>query len=129
MSRATQRQSLLSANLANVNTPGYKRRDIGFDIALEKALDVSQAIPSATGTLSVRTAATVGATEMSKFDKMREDRALKNGEPGSLRLDGNNVDLEKEVMAIAETELRYQALSDMAARYFSGLKNVIREGR
>ena len=32
-------------------------------------------------------------------------------------------------MSIAETELRYQALSDMAAGYFAGLKNVIREGR
>ena len=39
------------------------------------------------------------------------------------------MDMEKEVMALAETELRYQMLTDMTASYFRGLKNVIKEGR
>ena len=47
----------------------------------------------------------------------------------NVRTDGSSVDLEKEVTKIAETELRYQALTDMTAQYFSGLKNVIKEGR
>ena len=107
MSRASQRHSLLSGNLANVNTPGYKRRDLDFSIALEQEM----------GRPSI-------------LDKWQQERSVTKGEGGgSLRLDGNNVDMEKEVMAIAETELRYQALSDMAAQYFAGLKNVIREGR
>jgi flagellar basal body rod protein FlgB len=42
---------------------------------------------------------------------------------------GNNVNLESEVMHMAETELRYQTLTDITATYFSGLKNVIREGK
>src|SRR5688572_22682505 len=92
LSKATQRHSLLSANLANVNTPGYKRRDADFSIALDDAMK-----------------------KPSLLSKWREDKQLQKGQGGSLRLDGNNVDLEKEVMAIAETELRYQALSDMAA--------------
>ena len=45
------------------------------------------------------------------------------------RVDGNSVDLEKEVTAISETELRYDMLSEMTGRFFSGLKNVIREGK
>ena len=106
LSRATERHSLLSANLANVNTPGYKRRDIDFSITLSEAMQ-----------------------RPSKLQQWQEQKQVKHGQGGSLRLDGNNVDLEKEVMAIAETELRYQALSDMAAGYFAGLKNVIREGR
>ncbi|HWA82537.1 MAG TPA: hypothetical protein VG820_03825, partial [Fimbriimonadaceae bacterium] len=48
---------------------------------------------------------------------------------GAIRLDGNGVDLEKEVMSIAETEMRFQALTDMTSNYFSNLKNVIREGK
>jgi flagellar basal-body rod protein FlgB len=106
MGRATERHALLSANLANVNTPGYKRRDLDFNITLSDAMK-----------------------RTSRFEQWREERQLARGQSGSLRTDGNNVDLEKEVMSIAETELRYQALSDMAAQYFSGLKNVIREGR
>lgn len=106
MGRASKRQALLAANLANVNTPGYKRRDLDFNITLEGAMK-----------------------RVSKLEQWREERQIGRGQAGSLRLDGNNVDLEKEVMSIAETELRYQALSDLTARYFSGLKSVIREGK
>lgn len=100
LGRATQRQSLLTNNLANVNTPGYKPQDMDFNIALQEEMDRSSLTP--------------GGGQSSG---------------PALRLDGNGVDLEKTVMSIAETELRYQALTGMTADYFSGLKNVIREGK
>ena len=46
-----------------------------------------------------------------------------------VRVDGNNVDLEKEVMSVTETEMHYQAVSDLVVGYFQGLKNVIKEGK
>lgn len=95
LDRATLRHELLSKNLANVNTAGYKRKDIDFTMALDEAME--EAEPK---------------TDM-----------------GSIRSDGSSVDLEKEVVAMAETELRYQLLTEMTSRYFSGLQNVIREGR
>ncbi|MCX7800445.1 MAG: flagellar basal body rod protein FlgB [Fimbriimonadales bacterium] len=104
MDRATRRQALLTENLANVNTPGYKRKDLDFNLVLEERLAGSAA----------------GASPLD--DETRQDR-------GDVRVDGSSVDLEREVMALAETELRYQALTDLTARYFSGLKNVIRGGR
>ncbi|HRJ27474.1 MAG TPA: flagellar basal body rod protein FlgB [Fimbriimonadaceae bacterium] len=108
MGRASERQSLLTENLANVNTPGYKRRDISLDITIER--------------------------EGEPFEIFLDRQSLRSGRTdmlssGSLRSDGNNVDLERESMAIAETEIRYQMLGEFANRYFSGLKNVIREGR
>lgn len=99
LGKASSRQGKLVANLANVNTPGFKRQDEDFHISLE-------------------TAARRGTGENRP-----------SGRNTSLRSDGNNVDLEFEIASIAETELRYQALTDMAAAYFSGLKSVIREGR
>lgn len=93
MNRAGQRMALLNANLANVDTPGYQRKDIDFAIDLDGA------------------------------------RESKPTTGGSLRPDGNGVDLEKEVVAIAETQLRYQVLSEFTSRYFSGLRTVIKEGR
>ena len=104
MDRVSLRQSVLASNLANINTPGYKRRDVDFAIELEKA--GSPLSPSASrGLGAVRTSF------------------------GEIRVDGNSVDLEAEVFAMAETELRYQALTQMARGYFRGLRNVIREGR
>lgn len=99
LDRASQRQALLTNNLANVNTPGYKRRDLDFNITLQNELDRPGIQPLG-----------------------REGGA-------AIRLDGNGVDLEKEVMSLAETELRFQALTDMTSNYFANLKNVIREGK
>ena len=96
LDRASLRHELLSKNLANVNTPGYKRQDIDFAITLDEEMN-KQAEPTTY--------------------------------TGSVRSDGSSVDLESEVVAMAETELRYQLLTEMTSRYFSGLQNVIREGR
>ncbi|MCE2766622.1 MAG: flagellar basal body rod protein FlgB [Armatimonadota bacterium] len=105
LNKTSERQSLLMKNLANVNTPGYKREDMDFSIMLDEKMD--------------------------EFDTMVAERSLKSkrSSESSLRPDKNNVDLEMEVMSIAETEARFNALTELTGRYFSGLKNVIREGR
>lgn len=107
MDRATQRQAMLMENLANVNTPNYKRQDMDFNIALQDEIDRQNGVD-------------------------RSQLARSGGSVGnasSLRSDGNNVDLEFEVLSITETEQRYDLLTDMTGKYFQGLKNAIREGR
>lgn len=104
MDKTTERHKLLTTNLANVNTPGYTRKDVDFGIALEGAMEGGSG-------------------------RFAQVRLSGSQQATSRRQDGNSVDLEKEVMAIAETELRYQMLSDMTAGYFRSLKNVIKEGR
>lgn len=99
LERTSLRQTILTKNLANVNTPNYKRQDVDFGIQLQQ--------------------------EMSGFgqqDGVRTDAA-------AIRIDGSSVDVEREVFSMSETGLRYQALTNMTAGYFSGLKNVIKEGR
>ncbi len=107
MSRASERQSLLMANLANINVPGYKRRDI--DLHIEPDDD--------------------GNSFESHFAQLRARQAQNSSDQTSIRPDGNNVDMEKEVVSIADTEMYYSAVSDLATNYFSNLKSVIREGR
>lgn len=96
---------MLVHNLANVNTPNYKRQDTDFRIQLEESMD--------------------------DFDEIIANRGAKShkSQGSSVRMDGNNVDLEFEVKCIAETEQRYNTLTELTSRYFSGLKSVIREGR
>ena len=106
LDKASQRQALLGNNLANVNVPGYKRKDMDFSIALE------------------------GAEQGTSFKNiLNKVNGGSQSDQDSVRIDGNSVDLEQEVMAISETEYHYQMLTEMTAGYFSGLKNVIREGR
>ena len=93
-------------NLANVNVPGYKRKDIDFHVMFQDAL----------GRPSVR------QNQIDRENQQKSDQT-------SIRYDGNNVDLEREVASIAETEQHYEALTQLTAGYFAGLKNVIKEGK
>lgn len=95
---ATKRHALLSGNLANVNTPGYQRKDIDFNLVLQEA-------------------------------QGHHIRTRRFKPSAQIRQDGSSIDLEREVYSLAETELRYQLLTDITNRYFTGLKSVIREGR
>lgn len=109
LQRTAQRHALLTENLANVNVPGYKRKDVDFGIELEKAEDSLN--PAGLNGLRNRMGSKARSSQ------------------GSVRVDGNSVDMEQEVANIGESELRYELLTDMTANYFSNLKNVIREGR
>jgi len=108
LSRTTQRQAMLTANLANVNVPGYKRQDVDFHVALQDQMN--------------------GGVSQAELDaKDRANQALSDAT--SIRTDGNNVDVEHEMTGMADTSLHYSALTAIAQSYFSGLKNVIHEGR
>ena len=98
---AAKRQGLLMDNLANANVPGYKRRDMDFNVALQD--------------------------EMGKGFGGPAGGVAENG--NSVRVDGSSVDPEQEAMGIAQTELRFSTISDLTAGYFAGLKSAIREGR
>ncbi len=100
------RQSVLNNNLANVNVPNYRRRDVDFNTVLEG----EEAGPEG------------------RLRDVQQKLGLR-GASGQIRVDGNSVDLEKEVTGIAQTELRYEMLSEMTSQFFGGLKNVIREGK
>jgi len=100
LDKASRRFGLVTNNLANVNVPNYKRKDLDFSVQLVTAENAMRSAPSGETT-----------------------------DLGEIRVDGSTVDLEQEVMAVSETELRYQLLTEMTNRYFSGLKNVIKEGR
>jgi len=106
LNRTVQRQGLLMNNLANANVPGYKRKDVDFNITLQDEMGRAGA----------------------KFDSKDIQDGVTETE-GSVRFDGSSVDPEQEAVGIAQTELRYQTLSDLTAGYFAGLKNVIREGK
>ena len=97
-----KRQGLLMDNLANANVPGYKRRDMDFNVTLQDEMG------KRFGTSGVE-----GSGE----------------DEGSVRVDGSSVDPETETLGVAQMELRFQTISDLTAGYFSGLKSAIREGK
>jgi flagellar basal-body rod protein FlgB len=100
LDRTSQRQGLLMNNMANANVPGYKRRDVDFNVALQDEMGG------------------VSATDGQAYDS-----------EGVVRIDDSSVDPEQEAMGVAQMELRFQTIADLTAGYFSGLKLAIREGK
>lgn len=107
---AGMRQQVLANNLANVNTPGYQRQDIiGFDQQLQGALDQAKA---------------GDATALNQISP-----TVSGDGSVAVRADGNSVDVDQEMATLAENNIRYNALVQLAAKKLDVLKYVISDGR
>lgn len=108
---AWMRNEVLSHNISNVDTPGYKRQDIDFESQLKKALR---------NTRFKSVDARVGAIRLSELNP-----AVYTDSAGfSFRLDGNNVDVDTEEAAIAANQIKYNGLAVGWNHEFSNLKMV-----
>ena len=110
------RETALSNNIANVDTPGYKRQDVRFQDILEDQLDntkyknLDQAVNSLDYTDSSSLKGEV-YTDYPSFD---------------YRLDTNNVDVDNENVEYASEQLRYQALTTAISGDFQCFNAVTR---
>ena len=102
------RETVITNNLANVNTPGYKRREVDFESLLEQELDKIKWI------LDVN---------LSHLDAGVHFDMQAYGY--NYRLDGNNVDVDTENVELASEQLRYQLLADSVTQEFSRLRTAI----
>lgn len=105
------RETAITNNLANIDTPGYKRLDVDFQSVLEKELGMSKytsldkKIRGLNGDLSGLTVSTY--TDSENF---------------SYRLDGNNVDVDTENVELASEQIRYEALTSSINSQFNCMK-------
>lgn len=100
----SHRQRLVASNIANVDTPGFKTVDLDFDRALTRALE---------GAGDGETTSPAG----------REVEGL------AVRNDGNNVSLEREMLALREIRGKYRVATTVVRKRLSQLNAAISEGR
>ncbi len=103
-------------NLANVNTPGYKRQDVEFEAYLAAELNGKGTI----GLRKTRLQHLSGKGSSAAPSIVTDNRT-------TMRLDGNNVDIEQEMVALTETAVRYQVLAEQLSRKIRELRTVISE--
>ena len=101
------RNNIISNNIANNDTPGYKRKDVQFESYL--AMELIRG-----GNLRSR----VANTDLDRLDGI----AYTDYSSLSYRADGNNVDINTENTYLAENQLRYYTLLDSMTQEFSRLK-------
>ena len=105
----------MTNNIANVDTPNYKRQDVEFSTYLNSAIEQA-ASPASTLTQKVNNIDMDNITTRTYTD----NASL------SYRLDGNNVDLSTENAELASEQLNYTALIDSINNEFSRMKAVIK---
>lgn len=107
---AALRQRVIAHNLANIDTPGFKRSVVRFEDALAEALLSS-------GNPDVRADQVAGVVP-------RVERV-----ETSLRADGNNVDIDLEAAELAENSLYFEAVARLVSARARLLRAAITEGR
>lgn len=111
----SQRQQVISHNLANVDTPGYKAQMVSFEGALNRALSQNKS------SIQMQTTSE-GHIAGSGSGSMAIQITERPG--GSTRADGNNVDIDTELIDQTETGLRYQAISQVLSKKLILLKAI-----
>lgn len=114
-------QNVISGNIANADTPGYKSKAVDFESALRDALGAGagqgDAQVETTNGAHIRHQST-DATNPTVYDDPN----------GVESLDGNTVDRSQEMAKMAENQLLYDASTEMLKRKLGMLKYAISEG-
>ena len=108
------RHTVLAENIANSETPGYRARELDFGNALAEALATPE--PAAPGDSS-----SVAPTRRIPEPTIDREAAVKP--------DGNSVAIDEQVGRLAENAFKIQALTQIIASRYQGLKRVIDGGK
>ena len=108
-----RRTQLLAENIANVDTPGYRARDIDFDRVLQST-QIDAVKLNSTHKEHIKLSEQAYSDDV-QFRQVEQSAA-----------DGNTVDMQKEKAAFAENSIRYQTTMHILSGRISGLKSAFR---
>ncbi len=112
---ASTRHKLISGNIANISTPGYRSKDIDFHGELKKFLDNKDHLKVK---VTHENHIPIGQSRPKGPELIINKSRSGNGI--------NNVDIDKEVANMAENQIYYTAGARLLAQKFEGIKRVIR---
>jgi flagellar basal-body rod protein FlgB len=115
------RHRVIANNIANADTPQFKSSEVEFETELRRALEGTS--PRGVFPYQRKIDYPAGSGLSSVAPQVVERQGL------TARNDGNNVDVDYEMTAMAENDLYYQALSRLLNDGFTRLRTAIREGR
>ena len=97
----TDRQQQITSNIANVDTPGYRSKDVNFHEAMQRVMN--------------------GGPSLQLQPASQEEFGLTE------RPDGNNVDIDRESLLLSQTQLQYQLGVQLVKSQFHTLLTAIKE--
>ncbi len=106
------RQEVISNNIANVDTPGYKASKVKFDTMLNQSLGMRK----------------TSHKHISERSNGLGVSIIQNSNT-SIREDGNNVDVDAEMISLTKNTILYNTLIQNISSELSRIRLTIREGR
>lgn len=110
-----KRNEVIDNNIANVNTKGFKRSYVTFEETLKDTQD----------DMNMTTTNEKHINQGKEYGQIEEQR----DESDSMRMDGNNVDIDNEMANLAANSLKYNALISQINSRISMKRNVINGGK
>ncbi|MCR4656228.1 MAG: flagellar basal body rod protein FlgB [Lachnospiraceae bacterium] len=112
---AWMRNQAIAHNIANVDTPGYKRQDVSFEAELKHALKASKyvSLDDKVNSLNDRGLSRINPRTYSDYSGY------------SYRLDRNNVDIDTENVELASNQIKYNALVQSINEDFTNIRAVL----
>jgi len=118
------RQDLISSNLANIDTPFYKARDVDFESALiAKTKEMYGESKSTTPSLEMAQTNGAHLDGITDFDSAKSTLYLRDGQLA--RNDGNTVDLDVETSELGKNSMMFNALSSALQKDSLIFKSII----
>jgi len=103
MTISANKQKVIANNIANVNTPGYRRKELKFEEAFLTAIEEND------------------VTALRKIEGK-----VKYSDDPTLRNDGNNVDIDKEMGLMNRNSLAYSMYTELYAKKLEMLRMAMR---
>lgn len=119
LNAAWLRNDVIAQNIANDDTPMYKRKDVAFEDVLNASVNKLEAKVTNKKHIPFNT---------SNIDNIQPQITESNSDV-SMRIDGNNVDIDNEMASLAKNTIKYNTLVQLINGSYSKIKNVIAEGR
>lgn len=120
MRGASMRQTALAQNIANADTPGYKRVDVKFEGALAEALEADRA--QIARNRSIEAPVAFGPRERA-LESVRPE--LTRDTTTTMRVDGSNVDPDNEMSELAANQLSYNTVTALLDARFNQMRSAI----
>ena len=105
------RNSVISNNIANVDTPGFKRQDVHFEDYLRNEVGYTMSLDDEVADVDLDSLMATTYTDYATV---------------SYRLDGNNVDIDTESAELAKNQIKYYTMADSVSQEFNRLKSVMK---
>ena len=105
------RETAIMNNLANVDTPGYKRKDIRFEEYLQGAVSGGSSLDDNIANADLDSLTGTTYTDYAS---------------SSYRIDGNNVDIDTENAELAKNQIKYYTMLDSISQEFKRIQSVFK---